>query len=612
MTWTSTNASYCSSYWTNSSATSGSGVVTPTSTTTYTTTCYNSSGQSAAATATVYVNQAQIPTVTLTANPSSIQSGGNSTLTWTSTNASYCSSYWTNSSATSGSGVVTPTSTTTYTTTCYNSSGQSAAATATVYVNQAQIPTVNIYANPTSVNYNGSSTLTWNSNNATSCSASNGTNGWSGNRSTSGTFYTGVLTYTTTFEINCTGSTGQQAYDSVTIYVNNNQNNYSQTSVSISADQTNIPYNGSTIIRWYPINATSCYGSGGSNGWATTQSAYSSSFNTGPLTYTTTYTISCSNYNNNYYNNNYYNSGSATQSVTVSVGNYGNQIQTINSLTATTTAATQILNTSAQLNSLIANSGSNPANAWFEWGTTINLGNKTTTTAVGALPSVLHVDTLTGLNSGTIYYFRAVAENSSWRSVGSILSFTTNGQQNTTVVRYVQRTTAAPTSLVLITSSVDRNQPIVPTIDNTRPHPGDEINYTANYQNIGTGAITNLTLQIVLPPEVDYISSTPNNPIISGNSISLQPRNTKSKRPGRSDSKSPSTRQYSRWNEFEFPRNSLLFDPSGQPQSVSANVSAQVWSAPSNEENASSLGANVFWAGFLARKYIWLASFAYS
>ena len=34
-----------------------------------------------------------------------------------------------------------------------------------------QLPTVNISANPTLVNYNGASTISWNSNNATSCNA---------------------------------------------------------------------------------------------------------------------------------------------------------------------------------------------------------------------------------------------------------------------------------------------------------------------------------------------------------------------------------------------------------------------------------------------------------
>src|SRR3989338_9062748 len=48
---------------------------------------------------------------------------------------------------------------------------------------------------------------------------------------------------------------------------------------------------------------------------------------------------------------------------------------------------------------------------------------------------------------------------------------------------------------------------------------GDEINYTVSYQNIGTGAITNLSLRIILPIEVDYLFSNPNNPTVFGNTL---------------------------------------------------------------------------------------------
>jgi len=55
------------------------------------------------------------PTVSLTADPSTIDEGQSSTLTWTSTNADDgCSAFWTTSTATSGSGDVSPTETTTY------------------------------------------------------------------------------------------------------------------------------------------------------------------------------------------------------------------------------------------------------------------------------------------------------------------------------------------------------------------------------------------------------------------------------------------------------------------------------------------------------------------
>ena len=306
LNWYSTNATSCSDSWTGSNSTSGSQAVYPTSTTTYSITCYGASGSTpASSSATVYVNQAQQPTVTLTANPSSIQAGQNSTLSWTSQYANSCSAYWTSSTATSGTGVVVPTSTTTYNITCSGASGTTpATASVMVYVNQVQNPTVTLSANPLSVNYNGSSTLTWNSSNVTSCSASGGTNGWSGSKNTSGTFNTGALTNTITYYINCTNNTGS-ANDSVTVSVGSQVLN---PTVSLTADNSSVSYNGNTTLRWSSNNATSCSASNGTNGWSGNRST-SGTFNTGALTNSTTYNITCSN-----------STGSTYDSVTVSVG----------------------------------------------------------------------------------------------------------------------------------------------------------------------------------------------------------------------------------------------------------------------------------------------------
>ena len=467
-------------------------------------------------------------------------------------------------------------------------------------------PTVRLTANSTSVNYNGSSFLSWTSNDATSCSASGGVNGWAGSKSTGGNFNTGALTNTTTFYITCSNSTGS-ANDMVTVYVNMDNQNYNYnnnyippaTYVSISADRTNIAYNESTVIRWYPTNATYCSGSGGSNGWAGARNTFSSTFNTGALTSTTTYTISCNNYNNS----------SDTRSITVFVGSL-TQIQTINSLTATTVGATQISNTGARLNSLIASSGNNSStNSWFEWGKTIKLGNKTTVSPIGTSQSVAHTDTISGLSPGTTYYFRAVAENSLWRNIGSILSFTTSGQKTVVVVKEpvttTTITTAPKTSMVLITSSINRNQPIVPTIDNTRPHPGDEINYTVNYQNIGTGAITNLTLRVDLPYEVNYMFANGVTPTIFSNTLVFNLGTLGANGQGSVAIKAKVRENAISGTNLNFPATLSYVDPSGQPKSVSANVSAQVWTEPANvvtqtnDKEDASLEASVFGAGFL-------------
>ena len=82
------------------------------------------------------------PTVTVSANPGSIIPGGNSTLTWSSTNATSCTAVggWTASTATSGSQAVSPSSTTSYTMNCAGAgAGGSGGASATVTVTASTV-----------------------------------------------------------------------------------------------------------------------------------------------------------------------------------------------------------------------------------------------------------------------------------------------------------------------------------------------------------------------------------------------------------------------------------------------------------------------------------------
>ena len=244
--------------------------------------------------------------------------------------------------------------------------------------------------------------------------------------------------------------------------------------VSLTADDSSLSFNGSTILRWSSTNATTCSGSGSNNGWTGSRSL-SGSFNTGALTSTRTYNITCSN-----------SSGSASDSVTVNVQ-----------------------------------------------------------------PQVISTNT-----------------------PKPIL-----------------------TSLVLITSSVDRSQPIVPTIDNTRPHPGDEINYTLSYQNIGTGAVTNLTLRIVLPLEVSYMFSNPNNPSISSNTLVFNLGTLRANGQGTVTARVRVRDNALAATNLDFPATLSYVDPSGQSQSVNSNVSAQIWIEPVNMNVEVPLGANIISSG---------------
>jgi hypothetical protein len=138
------------------------------------------------------------------------------------------------------------------------------------------------------------------------------------------------------------------------------------------------------------------------------------------------------NYYNNYQYPNYNNN--CDSGIYNQYSGYNNYSAGSAAPTALTSAATAIGSSSAQMNATILNNTNNPSNVWFEWGTTASLGNSTLPIPVGFAPSISHTEILTGLAPNTVYYFRAVAENSFWRNNGSVLSFTTNG--NTVVQNY--------------------------------------------------------------------------------------------------------------------------------------------------------------------------------
>ena len=90
--------------------------------------------------------------------------------------------------------------------------------------------------------------------------------------------------------------------------------------------------------------------------------------------------------------------------------------------TVATLAATSVAATGATLNANVTPNGL-ATTAWFEWGTAPALITYTTTPeqSVGSgTPSLLVNAALSGLSTGTTYYYRVAASNSSGTSKGSI------------------------------------------------------------------------------------------------------------------------------------------------------------------------------------------------
>ena len=155
-----------------------------------------------------YVPPPIAPTVSITASPAAVSSGGATALSWSSTNATSCtaSGAWSGVKATSGTQASAALSaTSTFTLTC-SGAGGSASNSATVTVSTSPpAPTVSLSANPSTVASGGISTLSWSSTNATSCTASGA---WSGSKGTSGTQGTGALSATSSFTLTCSGAGG--------------------------------------------------------------------------------------------------------------------------------------------------------------------------------------------------------------------------------------------------------------------------------------------------------------------------------------------------------------------------------------------------------------------
>lgn len=155
------------------------------------------------------------PTVALSANPTTVSSGGSSTLNWSSSHTSACTATgaWSGAKATSGNQTISNIAATgTYTLTCSGAGGSaSQSVTVTVSSSSGPAPTVALNANPTTVASGGGSTLSWSSSNATSCTATSSpaNSNWnSSNKPTSGSQSLDNLTATTNFTLTCSGSGG--------------------------------------------------------------------------------------------------------------------------------------------------------------------------------------------------------------------------------------------------------------------------------------------------------------------------------------------------------------------------------------------------------------------
>jgi hypothetical protein len=248
LTWTTVDASSCtasasgsgtSTNWSGAQATSGSLVLaapTAAGTQTYTLTCTNSVGTSASSSAVLPVYSGTPPaTPTLTLGSASVAVGSSTTIAWSSAGATSCtaSGAWTGPLAASGSETVTPSyvGAQTYTLTCSNPGGPTAAVSAildaTAQTVKPAAPTLTL-GSP-SIPADTTTTISWSSSNATSCTASGSANavasGWTGVLGPSGqNSVTPITLGTFTYTLYCTNAAGNSPTTTVNLTVTASKN----------------------------------------------------------------------------------------------------------------------------------------------------------------------------------------------------------------------------------------------------------------------------------------------------------------------------------------------------------------------------------------------------
>ncbi len=315
LTWVSTHAATCtaSGGWSGPRATSGSEVVTPTATTTYELACSNATGTATTSVEVGFMEAVSVPTASLVAEPALVTFGGTSTLNWDSQHATGCmasgAADWSGPRAATGSALVTVFATTTYVVECGDGvSSSTASATVSVVPVAVSLPTVTLSADPVLVEAGSSTTLTWVSTHAATCTASGG---WSGPRATSGSEVV-TPTATTTYELACSNATGT-ATTSVEVGF---MEAVSVPTVSLTAASTQVTEGSTTTLTWESTHATACMASGAGDFTGDRALAGQVEVTVSALT---TYTITCGN-----------GTATATDSVTVTVTLPEGTVPTVN------------------------------------------------------------------------------------------------------------------------------------------------------------------------------------------------------------------------------------------------------------------------------------------
>jgi hypothetical protein len=285
--WSSTNATSCTATgnWNGTKDLSGQEVRSSiTEDKSYTLTCTGAGG-SIDRTVSVTVGAAP-PQVDLTADPNDINYRDRATLSWSSTDAVLCkaSGDWSGVKPASGRETTARLNAdSTFALTCFGEGGRTTdIALVNVGRPPGNEPTIVATADPSQLEYLGHTTINWTTTNTDTCTASGA---WSGAREQEGSEQVGPLSGDSVFTLGCSGPGGDTSR-SITVVVDTPPE---PPTLDLTVTPDSVPRGGGATITWASENTVGCLAAGGWDGARES----SGSASTGPLTTSTTYTLTC-------------------------------------------------------------------------------------------------------------------------------------------------------------------------------------------------------------------------------------------------------------------------------------------------------------------------------
>lgn len=337
--------------------------------------------------------------------------------------------------------------------------------------------TITIYGS----NFTSNSTAMWNGSNRSTTYVNSG-------RLTMTLYYSDLTSSSGDITVTNNNGCAESNYKTLTITGNNNNTPTVMTlSASINGGTTtmygNVNPNGSVVTTWFRYGTSSSYLGNETPHVSQVAANYSVNFNAiKDLTPNTIYYFQAVA-NNPYAGGNVYGS----------ILNFSTGSST-NNPTVTTTLATNKTTSGARLNGVVAIQYGMNTQAFFEYGTTANLGNTTNAQNLGSSGTLSFSDSVLGLSPNTTYYFRAAATNTNGTSYGSKFIFKTLSD-GTDVTPVGPQNTTVQSSILKITTN------------DTKVAVGDSVEYLVTFMNDTRKNFDNVKVSVQIPPEINFDKS---------------------------------------------------------------------------------------------------------